>query len=79
MYRLACKCNAAAKDKGYKYFGLRFWGICVGYSKIITARKSNEFCKDGSRKPFRPCNLDDSDHDCVGDENMSDMVYEIGE
>ena len=31
---MVCRCNKEAKASGYKFFAIRFYGICVGFHSV---------------------------------------------
>ena len=68
-FRLATYCEI--KAHGYKYFSLRFYGICVGLNDL-SKLSSNEECYSPD---YQACQ--DNDVICVGG-GFADMVYEVG-
>ncbi len=81
MYSLNClvlslRCAELAKRKGYRYFGLQFYGECwsgVHSSALFNARKS-EKCW-GYRPDYENC-VDDSPTECIGQEHHN-YIYEV--
>jgi len=71
----ACRCAALAKKKGYRVFGLQFYGECWSgpgldtYSKVGLAKES-----DCVGPQYKPCNK--FTRHCVGSQ-FKNFVYEI--
>lgn len=71
LHALACKCANLTKAKGYKYFGLQFYGECW-------SGPSEQFYRDGNSKQcvgadYKACD-DSSATECVG-KAMTNYIY----
>ncbi|XP_057291700.1 hemicentin-1-like [Hydractinia symbiolongicarpus] len=73
LTRIACKCDKAAKEKGYDFFALRYYGICVGLSKIGHIEKRKGACMNAK---FKDCD-DAAPGECIG-KDFAETIYEIG-
>ena len=73
ILRLACRCSARAKEAGYPFFALRFWGICLGVQNLNSFRASSTECSTGNLKP---CSAHQTE-ECVGKGN-ADFIYRLG-
>ncbi|KAK3700598.1 hypothetical protein QZH41_010513 [Actinostola sp. cb2023] len=70
VHSLACRCAEIAKEKGYKVFGLQFYGECwsgpsaeASFAKYGAANPSQIFQEIGSPPP--PCDKT-KDQECIG-------------
>ena len=68
---LACRCNYRALKSGFKYFALRYYGLCYGANKISSS--ASDKCLGQS---YLPCD-DKTTEECVGIDYV-DYLYEVG-
>lgn len=74
LHALACACEKKSREKGYKYFGLQFYGECW-------SGDSHQYYRDGKKDgkcygpDFKPCD-DNADTECVG-EAFTNYIYEV--
>ncbi|XP_031562905.1 uncharacterized protein LOC116298543 [Actinia tenebrosa] len=80
IHSLACRCAAKAKEKGYKVFGLQFFGECwsgptaeANYAKYGAAEASKSYQFTGNPPP--PCDKS-KEQECVGGP-MVNYVYRL--
>ncbi|CAB3989558.1 Hypothetical predicted protein [Paramuricea clavata] len=73
MPQMVCRCAEQAMKKGYKYFGLQYWGECWSGS---SQAQYNKYGEGGScyGPEYKMC--DSRDSNCVGD-HLHNFVYEI--
>ncbi|XP_028403466.1 uncharacterized protein LOC114526148 [Dendronephthya gigantea] len=71
-----CRCAEAAMKKGYKYFGLQFWGEC--WSGPSPAAEKGIIKHARGKKCYGPQykKCDSNSNNCVGAENHN-FIYEI--
>ena len=72
-FSLACACAKAAKAKGWKYFGLQFYGECWSGPSTNPGRDGPSQKCIGTN--YKPCN-DGADMQCIG-KTITNYVYEI--
>jgi len=70
---LACACAKAAKAKGWRYFGLQFYGECWSGPSLNPGRDGPSQKCIGTN--YKPCN-DDADMQCIG-KAFTNYVYKI--
>ena len=68
VHSFAYRCAAAARAKGYKYFGLQFGGEC--WARPDEENRYNMYgagsqCFDHLSNPLQPCN-DKTQEECMG-------------
>ncbi|CAB3996708.1 delta B [Paramuricea clavata] len=76
LKNMSCRCAELAKKKGYRYFGLQFYGECwsgVHSPTLFNARKSDSCW--GYRPDYENCD-DDSPTECIGQEHHN-YIYEV--
>merc|ERR1712142_72 len=71
---LACACAKAAKAKGWKYFGLQFFGECWSGPSLNPARDGPSDKCIGTN--YKPCIDNDPTRQCVG-KAFTNYVYKI--
>ncbi|XP_028417926.1 neurogenic locus notch homolog protein 1-like [Dendronephthya gigantea] len=73
---LTCRCAELAKERGYRYYGLQFFGECWSgeHSEEIFETKKAKSCW-GYRPNYTQC-VDDSPNECVGKEHHN-YIYEV--
>ena len=77
---LACACAEKAKENGWQYFGLQFWGECWGgpsleYDKYGPSAECKANTKDPATGKYGSCD-DASAGECVGLQ-WSNYVYKL--
>ncbi|XP_057306646.1 coadhesin-like [Hydractinia symbiolongicarpus] len=75
LHALACKCGNLTRAKGYKYFGLQFYGECwTGPSEMFYRDGKSEKCIGVD---FRSCD-DVAETECVG-KQFTNYIYRLEE
>lgn len=74
LNKMLCECARLAKEKGYQFFGLQFFGECW-------SGPGANFARDGPSKNcigsnFKPCNEKDPESACVG-RQFTNFVYKL--
>jgi len=81
IHSLACECAEKAKEQGYKYFGIGFYGECfagknVGLAGVLAKTPISDLCIRGD---YTACEkVEDGSHECVGGAN-AEYIYTIQE
>ena len=71
IFSLACACAEKAKEKGYEYFGLQFFGECWSGPSLEPDRDGLSTNCIGNN--YKPCD-DSSDTECIG-KAFTNYVY----
>lgn len=77
-FSLACRCAEKARAKGYKVFGLQFYGECWGGPNgeaLFSKDGPSDNCIQQLTKPFA-CVQQDPFTECVGGENTN-FIYRL--
>lgn len=77
LFFVRLRCASIAKTRGYRYFGLQYYGECwsgLHSTTLLNGGKSNQCW--GYRPDFRNCD-DNSPTECVGTEHYN-YIYEVG-
>ena len=78
--RLACDCSVKARNGGFKYFGIRFYGECHGGNDV---EKITQYLDNGHGKSnkcingiYTECDLKSESELCAGIE-YAEYIYEL--
>ncbi|KAL9968558.1 hypothetical protein ACROYT_G020666 [Oculina patagonica] len=69
---LVCRCASKARDMGYQYFGIQYYGECWA-GKDFTSPKRKKSCID---EYYKKCNKTGSNRICAG-KTWTNFVYEV--
>jgi hypothetical protein len=78
IFSLACRCAEKAREKGYKVFGLQFYGECWGGPNgemLFSKDGPTDTCIQQLTKPYA-CVKHDPFSECVGGENTN-YIYRL--
>ena len=76
LRNMACKCAELAKQNGYRYFGLQYYGECwsgIHSSDLFNSSTSNKCW--GHRPDYKNCD-DNSLTECIGQAHQN-YIYEV--
>ena len=80
MFSLACACRKKTLERGFRYFGLQFWGECwigtLSFDSLIPVIKDSKWRSSHCyNHEYAKCD-DAHSSDCVGKASM-DYIYKV--
>lgn len=75
LWSIICDCAKEAERKGYRVFGIQFYGECWGSHSFIPSRRYRPVrrCID---EQFKKCATNGSNRTCTG-ENWTNFIYKL--
>lgn len=81
VHSLACRCAKKAREMGYSYISIRFWGECYAgksFSEVESLLTDVNWKSSQCSNPhFQSCD-DSTEHECAG-KSQADYIYTVKE